>query len=36
MTLAMVRRHLAIGLLPAAVLLAGTILTAVAVRAITD
>ena len=36
MTLAIVRRHLVIGLLTAAVLLAGTILTAVAVHAITD
>jgi hypothetical protein len=36
MTLAIVRRHLTIGLLTAAVLLAGTILTAVAVHAITD
>ena len=36
MALAMVRRHLAMGLLTAAALLAGTILIAVAVHAITD
>lgn len=36
MTLAMVRRHLANALLTAAVLLAGTILIAVAVHAVTD
>ncbi len=36
MTLAILRRHLAIGLLAAAVLLAGTILTAVAVHVVTD
>jgi|SRR5437016_8851386 len=36
MTVAIVRRHFAFGLLTAAVLLAGTILTAVAVHMVTD